>query len=210
VHLRVTPIKPHELGLAGVALVASVVAVLLTSSSKASAPAAAPAPNVLVLQADDLPAGFTLEQGATVSNAQAKAKKGSVAKDYTRLGRISGYDATYTREVASGLFEVESSISVYKTSAGAAESLSLSYDAADANTGGSFKRLTLSTSLGSDPRLYLTRIDQQGTKLDVYTVLWRHDAVYATLAGVGLAGTVDPARVVALAAEQEARISEAL
>ena len=119
--LRITPVRRRfELGLGGVALVASVVAALVTSGSSGRAPESLDAA-VLVLQVTDLPAGFRLERGEFVSNAAAAAKKGSVPKDYQRLGRLTGYDATYTRQSPSGLFEVETSASIYRTGGGAGE-----------------------------------------------------------------------------------------
>ena len=46
-------------------------------------------------------------------------------KDYRKLGRITGYDASYTTIGVAGLTRVDSFASIYKTGAGAHNSLVL-------------------------------------------------------------------------------------
>ena len=44
----------------------------------------------------------------------------------------------------------------------------------------------------------------------MYTVAWRHGRVFAEVMGGGIAGTIDPAEVVALAKKQDTRIDSLL
>jgi hypothetical protein len=157
----------------------------------------------MVLRLGDLPAGFVRRGRGFVSNAQAR-RQGSVAKNYRLLGRVIGYDAAFTRAARRGLTEVESSASIYRTGAGAEESLQLSFAAVDRNP--AFSGVGTQAALGDERRVYLTTADSGARKLDVYTVLWRDGSIYATLTGGGPAGTVDPEQVLALAAVQQARI----
>jgi len=50
---------------------------------------------------------------------------------------------------------------------------------------------------------------QDGTKLEVFSVAWRSGRIYAVVFAAALAGSADPADVVALARKQQARLAAA-
>jgi hypothetical protein len=170
-------------------------------------PSSKPDTKVMVLQLRDLPTGFGLEKGHYVSNAEAN-RQATTKKDYARLGRITGYDAEYTKRGIAGLIQVDSTASLYKTARGARDSIRVSFRAAD--RGGDFKRLSVGAPIGNESRLYLSTDKDNGVNVDIYSVVWRSGPVYAAVVAGGLAGTVDAVDVVALARKQQARIARVL
>jgi hypothetical protein len=159
----------------------------------------------MVLRLQDAPAGFERTRGRYVSNKQAAAES-SVPKDFAKLGRITGYEATFEKSGLTGLLQIQSASSTYKTSKGAHDSLLASAAGAEKATP-QFRRLSLGGTLGHEARLYKATLKNQGTTIDVVSVIWRHKAVYSSLIAGGVSGTFDPAQVVALARKQQARVS---
>jgi hypothetical protein len=187
------------------ALVASAILALVIAAPPASPQATAVDTKQMVLRLGDLPAGFRLEQGRYVSNAQAL--KESPGKDYVKLGRITGYEAEFVKEGSpfTGILRLSSNASTYKTPAGAHASFRASVRAGQTSTP-RFRRLSLGAPLGHEARLLTATVMQNGVKVDVYTVLWRSGNVFASLFAGALAGTGDPAKVVSLAKKQQRRI----
>ncbi len=143
-----------------------------------------------------------------MSNADAN-KDNSARKNYAKLGRITGYETDFTKSGIVGLLQVTSAASVYKTSRGAHKSLRLSAEAA-AKENSHFKRLSVGKPLGSEARLYLRTLTNDGTKIDIYSLIWRTGRVYAAILGGGISGTVDPVAIVRLAMRQQGRIVDGL
>ena len=163
----------------------------------------------MVLRLPDAPTGFELTAHRYVSNAQAAAEDKGVKKDYKALGRLTGYEVTFQRSGVTGLLEVSSSASTYKTAAGAHRSLAASAQSVEGRTSPKFHRLSVGAPLGHEARFYKATLSQGGTKIDIYTVVWRSGHVYSAVIGGALAGTMDGRVVVALAQKQQKRIDAA-
>ena len=129
-------------------------------------------------------------------------------KNYTKLGRITGYKATFEKSGLIGLLQITASSSTYKTARGAHDSLLVSAAAAEKGAP-RFRRLALGGSLGHEARLYKTTITNNDTKIDVVSLIWRYKNIYSALLTGGISGSFDPAAVVALAHKQQARILRA-
>jgi hypothetical protein len=164
-----------------------------------------PDPRAMVLQLGDLPASFDRAQGHYVSNALLVEESGT-HKNLAKLGRVTGYYTAYTAIGLGGLTAVSSFASIYKLGHGAHESLLQSIAAAKQQGGLVLEPAAGLSPLGRDAQLYLQRVTQDGTKVDYYTLAWRHGHVFAEVMGAGLSGTVDPVQVIALAKKQDDRI----
>jgi hypothetical protein len=145
-----------------------------------------------------MPAGYSLEKGAYLSQITAPV-------------RIPGYEADYTKPgVRDGLIRVASRAAVLASPAAARTLLTALFKNPPAN-GVPYRRVPVSWRLGDESRLYL----QSGTgtatglRLRVYLVIWRSHVIVASLSGGGIAGTFDVAQVVTLARKQQARIARA-
>lgn len=170
--------------------------------------ASAPDTKQMVLRLQDAPAGFERTKGRYVSNQQAAAET-NVQKDYAKLGRITGYEATFEKGGLIGMLQITAATSTYKTPRGAHDSLLLSAAGAEKATP-RFRPLALGGSLGHEARLYKTTITNDGTKIDVISLAWRYKSVYSGILAAGISGTFDPAAVVALGRKQQARIRAAV
>jgi len=201
------PIQVRTLVAMGV--VALVAAVVPTASARGERmQPTRPDARTMVLQLTDLPLGFDLDQGAYVSNAEL-TKHGDAAKDYGKLGRVTGYNASYRRPGLTGVLGVNAFASIYRSSTGAHDSFMLTVEGAKRNGGRSFRWLPV-PALGSETRAYLFTTTQSGTKVVFYTVAWRHGRIFAEVVGGGVSGNIRPAQVLALARKQDARIATAV
>jgi hypothetical protein len=191
-------------------LLRSLVVVLVSATIAAASAAGEPGAGAkrMVLQLSDLPHGFGVDRGSYVSNAELARQ--NTHKDYEKLGRLTGYDVLYTKLGVRGLLGVDSFASIYKTGAGAHDSLMQSMRGAKATTPDAYRDLAPRAVLGSETRFYVVRAKQDGAKVELYTVAWRDGPVFAEVMGGGIAGTVDPAQVLALAKKQARRIDEML
>jgi hypothetical protein len=162
----------------------------------------------MVVQLRDLPRGFALESSGVVTNAALT--RDSHTKDFRQLGRLTGYDATYTALAVSGLTEVDAFASIYKTNAGAHQSLLLTVAHAQIADGATVEPSVAAAMPGNEALVYLTTSKNGGMKVHNYTVAWRRGAVFAEVIGGGRAGTVNPTEVLALAKRQDARIAQTL
>jgi hypothetical protein len=99
-------------------------AVVAVCASAATAVDRQDATRAMVLQLGDLPAGFGVDERRQVDNATAarEAEYEDLA-DFKRWGRLSGYEATFTREGLTDLLQVVSAASMYRTVRGARDSL---------------------------------------------------------------------------------------
>src|SRR5262245_38686170 len=99
--------RPHPRKLYRPDLLRILVALLLLGAVVASSANAArtqrPDTKAMVLALSDLPAGFSQTDGYYATDARAAAESSSVSvADYRRWGRLTGYDATFTRDSATG------------------------------------------------------------------------------------------------------------
>lgn len=184
-----------------------VAALVVFVTAGAATPARTPSdPKSLVLRQSDLPAGFQRVSGRYVSNAQAN-RESQVKKDYARLGRLRGYEATFEKRGARGILFVSAAASTYKTAAGAHESFTITEKAVAASRAPRFRRLSLTARIGDEARLYKTTATESGVKFDVFSLAWRSGEVLSVVLGSAVAGTAKPSAVVALAQRQQARIA---
>jgi hypothetical protein len=163
-------------------------------------------PKAMVLRPADVPVDFRQTKVRYVSNAQA-SREAAVRKNFVRLGRIQGYEATYEKQARRGILLVLSRASTYRTAAGARQSMSLDVAAAEKSRSVRFRRVPLAPTVGDESRLYRATVKQGRTTVDVYTLSWRSGRVYAAVIGSGVAGTGKPWFVVKLARRQQARIA---
>jgi hypothetical protein len=188
----------------GLLLTAAALAALVPGTLVA-APSATD-PKTLVLQPAGMPADFRRAKVRYVSNAQA-AKEAEVKKNYTRLGRIQGYEATYEKKGTRGILVVVTRASTYKTAAGAGESLALDARGAEKSRTVRFRRVRGAAKVGDESHMFRASVKQGRTTVEIYSVAWRSGKVYAAVIGSGLAGTGKPWFVVKLAKRQQARIA---
>jgi hypothetical protein len=194
----------------------ALLALLLVGGLTASATAArteAPDTKTMVLALSDLPAGFSQEAGYYADNARIAAESSSVSPaDYARWGRLSGYEARFTRVGNGGFVRIESVVSTYRSIGGARDSLHASFRVATEpnEKGWVFKLVWIQAPLGDEARLYTTKTTSGGRRAVLYVLFWRYRTVKAFLCGGGRQGTVSAESVIALAKRQERKIEAAL
>jgi hypothetical protein len=194
-----------------VRLAAACVGLIVVGTAMASSTAANP--RLMVLRLTDLPAGFAANRGHYVSNVEsARTSRGTASvADLRRWGRITGYETSFTRTALVGLIQVGSNATTYKSVRGAAASLHDTFrKALKPFNGYRFKRLSTGGPIGHESRLYMVRTKSGSTTIDLYLVAWRYFTVIASTQGAGVAGTVTPESVVALAKKQQRHIVAAL
>jgi hypothetical protein len=194
-----------------VRLAAACVGLMVVGTAAASSTAANP--RLMVLRLTDLPAGFAANGGHYSGNVRAAKDSNGAASvaAFLRWGRITGYDNSFTRTALLGLIQVESSASTYKSVRGAADSLHASYrQALKPINGVRYTRLSTGGPIGHESRMYTGRTKSGGTSLVVYLIAWRYFTVKAATIGAGVAGTVTPETIVALARKQQRHIVQAL
>jgi hypothetical protein len=184
-------------------------AVLASPLEPARAAENAVRPATMILQLGDLPRGFDLEGARVVTNAEL-TRSGVNKKDYGRLGRVTGYDASYSALAVSGLTAVDAFASVYKTSSGAHASLMLTVAQVRNRRGSTVEQLSAVRGPGNEALVYRATSKSGSVRVDQYTVAWRHGSVFAEVIGGGRAGTIDSTQIIALAKRQDARIAAAL
>jgi hypothetical protein len=183
-------------------------ALVLLAALPAAASAAhrrTPDPRAMVVKLSDLPASFDRAQGHYVSNALL-VEESATHKDFEKLGRVTGYYTAYTAIGLGGLTAVTSFASIYRLGHGAHESLVQSVAEAKRQGGRVLEPRPAVSRLGSDARLFVQRVSQDGTKVDYFTLVWRHGHVFAEVMGAGLSGTLDPVQVIVLAKKQDDHI----
>jgi len=147
-----------------------------------SAALAAAPPVVVVVHLPEVPKGFTAKS-LTFTNA-TEAKALSVTKaQVVGHGRITGVETVFTRGKVTGIFEIASIVSQYKTPAGAAWEFQKSY-------AGSLKlaKSTAAPKIG-DQSAGLVEASKDGKYLQ-YGMVFRRGAYDMTIALVGVKGTV--------------------
>ena len=196
-------------------LVVLVTTVLLTGAFASASPASTPDTKAMVLKLSDLPAGFVLDKGHYADNARAAKESETALADFTRWGRITGYEADFSREALTGILKVTSASSTYKTAKGAADSTRDSYAQTTKphrfnGQPVTFKQVSTGAKIGHEARMYSTSLKANGFNFTFYAILWRYGTVKASLLVGGLRGTFDAATAVKMAKRQQARMVEAL
>jgi hypothetical protein len=178
----------------------------LALASATSASAASPNTKRMVLTLSDLPAGYSLSKAYYANNERAAKEDSTPLASFVAWGRITGYEADFDK---SGLAEIVSSSSLYRTARGAHLSLADSTHrvASKPSKGMKFTRLSTGGRIGQETFFY--KITTTKKREVAYAVQWREQNVKAALLFAGL-GLTDPALVIRLARKQEARIRRAL
>ena len=92
-------------------LAVAALAALVATGPTSATPAQQPDTKQMVLRLADLPAGFSLTKGYYADNARAAKESDNVSlADYTRWGRITGYEADFSRDGLTGILTGPSSL----------------------------------------------------------------------------------------------------
>lgn len=185
------------------AVVIAVVSAVLVGSAVA---APGTDPKLLVLRLDDIPAGYAAGTAEYVSNRDA-IFPGVTAQDLARWGRVSGFEANFSRSIRVKDDLIRSQASTYKTVTGVRESLRASFAvAANPPDGIKYRRISTGGTIGNESRAYNGTLNLNGTKLTVISILWRYRMIKASVYVGGLLGTVNVAKAISLARTQQRRI----
>ena len=104
-------LSPSTRRVAARLLIALASVALLAGLSASAALAAPPDTKQMVLRLADVPAGFSLAKGYYADNARAAKESDNVSlADYTRWGRITGYEADFSRDGLTGILTGPSSL----------------------------------------------------------------------------------------------------
>jgi hypothetical protein len=104
-------LSPSTRRVAARLLIALASVALLAGLSASAALAAPPDTKQMVLRLVDVPAGFSLAKGYYADNARAAKESDNVSlADYTRWGRITGYEADFSRDGLTGILTGPSSL----------------------------------------------------------------------------------------------------
>ena len=185
------------------AVASAVVAVTLTLAAVATAGNVNP--KRLVLQHRDLPSGFRVD-GATYVPAAvaAKANDLSVAR-YRAWGYVRGYEVDFkqTRKVRTGVVEIASQASVYRTMRGAQASLT---DSAKRCAAGSHRLRELPLPRRIAHAAHLCTITGRQLPYRIFMVLWRRGKVRGAVLVVGNKHGVAARDAIKLALRQDAQM----
>jgi hypothetical protein len=176
-----------------------------------SAVAAPPDPAQMVLQRQDLPAGFALTGRRDRPNAAVAAETGVRLALLRSWGRTGGHEATYDREVdpqapPPGPASVIAVVSTYRSTAGLRSAFTASAARIDRDGKPKHRPTKLGARLGDAARLWETRFEQDGVSVVLYTIVWRSRGALGYLSVAGVRGRLKPADALALARRQHARI----
>lgn len=194
----------------------ALVAVLLAAcavpaAAVTSATAAPPDPSQMVLQRQDLPAGFALTGRRDRPNAAVAAETGVRLAVLRGWGRIGGHEATYDREVdpqapPRGPASVIAVVSTYHSATGLRKAFTASAARIDRDAKAEHRPMRLGSRLGDAARLWETRFEQDGVPVVLYTIVWRSRGALGYLSVAGVGGRLKPADALALARRQQERI----
>lgn len=171
-------------------------------------------PKDLVLTVGELPyPGFVVEQGSpsagVYSDRRAAAGNRDLLRKLESAGRITGYEADFTRSIspqqAVGPVVIESSAATYRSAAGAATGLQVVVQQARGAGG-----VQISTgSLGNQAVGFTLQKQFNGTTYEAFVVAWRQKNVVAGIQIEGNAATLDVTYAITLAQLQQHQIAQA-
>jgi hypothetical protein len=183
---------------AGVAL-----ALLAASASSANRD-----PKNMVLRLQDMPTGLAVTTSLYTSVAAA-AKSGSVSvAQYKAWGYLTAYESDFEKKGSIGdmltsASQITSSVTVYRTSAGAAKSLASSVATCNKAP---FKELSVGATIGDKAHLCSATRKSGGVTVQIYAVLWRRGDLKAAVLTAGVVGGTSPTQAVKLAQVQDKRM----
>ncbi len=170
-------------------------------------------PQSLVLEARDVPGGFSLAPGQSgpVTNGEVAASREPGYEGRLReWGRRGGYTAFFARRLRvtgplARAASVESRASVYGDEDGAAESF-----AAGLAEFERYVRIRQLPRIGDETHAFRTTAESNGRPVEFLVVTWRTDRVLSTVVVAGQPGRVRLPAVIPLARRQQARVERAL
>lgn len=198
-----TPVRPL------VAALLAACAVLAAAATPAGA--APPDPSQMVLQRQDLPAGFAATSRRDRPNAAVAAETGVRLATLRGWGRVGGHEATYDREVdpqapPRGPASVIAAVSAYRSATGLRKAFAASAARIDRDREARHDPRPIGSRLGDAARMWETRFTQDGVPVVLYTIVWRSRGALGYLSVAGVGGRLKPADALALARRQQARI----
>jgi hypothetical protein len=178
-------------------IVAVVVAALALLAVPASAAQIDPAK--LVLRQADVPRGFVLDRGESGTRPNAlELKENPEIRVVVRWGRVTGYQAAYTRRAHSP-GTIEARADVFNGAKGAHKLLV--WADSELRKSGFAGQKRAAANIGAESWVHWAG----GSNLDLSVVVWRHGRVFAGVMGLGLSKD----RTLALARVQQRRIAAA-
>ena len=164
-------------------------------------------PQSLVLQPGDVPANLKLAASATFTNAEIASAYHFTPKQLAAWGRLSGYKTEFglnhrPTQHDSGVLAIRSTTSICRTSAGAHVYFLYGRDVVPARY-----RITPPAKLGDESVMATDNEVDQGLKLVIYSIGWRHGPILASVVVSGNRGRLKPAQAIALARTQERKIA---
>jgi hypothetical protein len=174
----------------------------------ASASSASRDPKYMVLRLQDMPTGFeTTTSHYTSVTAAAKSGSVSVAQ-YKAWGYLTAYESDFSKKGSVGdllasASQVTSSVTVYRTSAGAGKSLASSVATCNKAP---FKELSVGAKIGDESHLCSATRKSGGVTVQIYAVIWRRGQLKAAVLTAGVVGGTSPDQAVKLAKVQDKRM----
>ena len=181
--------------------------VLLIALAVVTTAHAAADPKAMRLRVADLPVGFAVEKERYMPNAVSAKEDGRPVSLLLRWGRINGYEIEFSRTQLVGAAVVSSTLSVYRTPAGAHSSMLDTYARmTKPYKGVTWRRASLGgTRLGHEARMFVATLKQNGTEYALHGIVWRYRNVKVGVLVAGLVLT-DSAETVRIGRRQQARI----
>jgi hypothetical protein len=175
-----------------------------------AAPPGSPNPARMVLTLRDMPTGFKAGKHRYYPTAASAAagSKTTTAADYKAWGYATGYEADFSREVslsdlATGAIEVDSTASIYRSSAGAHASMVNSKRICQRPP---FHLVSVGGRLGDEAHLCSLAVTSQGHEAQAYVVVWRRGRFKGRIVAAGLQGGISVSQAVSLARLQNGRM----
>jgi hypothetical protein len=166
-------------------------------------------PKQMVLRLQDMPTGSASSSGTGYKDAAAAANGGHVSvAQFKKWGYVIGYEADFSTsgsvsDLLTSASQFTSSVSVYRSSFGAAESLADSVAECHKAT---FKELSVGAKIGDEAHLCSATQKNGNVTAQIYAVLWRHGRLRGSVLTGGVVGGTSPTQAVKLAQTQDKRM----
>jgi hypothetical protein len=197
-----------------VCAVAAVTLAVLVAVGSALA-AGRPDPKSMALRLSDLPPHLALvrKESGRYDAARAAATDNVAASVFRTHGYVSGYELDAVRrgslrsDVAAGLFQIISAVSLWQSAAGARWSLARTVSSSRAHR---FQALPAGRRIGAESHLYSYTLRNGTYSFRVYALGWRDGRARGTVLVAGRRSAATAREAVRLARTQEGRIVAAL
>jgi hypothetical protein len=191
-----------------VSILARPIAIAGLAFALAGSAMAASNPKTLVLKLQDMPTGFKLGKSYAVPIAKAARGDHLPVKELKHWGYLRGFEADFTRNVSlsdlvKGAIDIDSSVSAYKSSAGARASFAFSSKSCGKPP---TTKLSVGAKIGDDAVLCAFVRKSKGYKVETYALVWQRGALKAAVIIAGLKGGTSPDQAVHLAKIQDRRM----